>query len=531
MTAYTKQTWVNSAGGATPISAARLGHMEDGIYDTTPVLLYDASPGVVAYSNQEVVRIVGQGGAHPCQGTFTPTNANPMLIIEMFARVFGGALVDTTLVIGVRAGNDPTTPIAKPDPVLGTAIAATGVTGFQKIGLPAFGWEQTAASFHATVVFGQSRTASGGISTALTPGTTYIWQLVQTVQSAATTVTVGANPTLAGLSPDSTMVWVVNSGANTVTPVSLGARPLWMANGGMKDVLGNPMSWYPVAGTAIALPAGSGSWEAKVSPNNAYVAVSNRTTGTVSIINVATKAVIGTTAVLAALPVAKSLAWNSGSTVVWVALTNGTIVPITAATLAVGGAVTVAAAHAIALISAGGTTGWVVDLTTPQVFPLTGMTGGAVTVGGAIALANTPSNALAMILSTSILWVYTAANNSLIRITPAGVQTTTALVTALASCTSIAVTPDGGAVWVTDNTNSAILGFDVAGLQQSYYTFGGPVAGAYGVLLTNIDDIIVTLYSANGLRVWPSSYIDIDYANGFPPNQGVSVIAQGVTVP
>lgn len=33
MTAYEKQTWVNGVGGGTPISAARLAHMEDGIFD------------------------------------------------------------------------------------------------------------------------------------------------------------------------------------------------------------------------------------------------------------------------------------------------------------------------------------------------------------------------------------------------------------------------------------------------------------------------------------------------------------------
>lgn len=33
MTAYAKQTWINGAAGNTPISAARLGHMEDGIFD------------------------------------------------------------------------------------------------------------------------------------------------------------------------------------------------------------------------------------------------------------------------------------------------------------------------------------------------------------------------------------------------------------------------------------------------------------------------------------------------------------------
>lgn len=33
MAGYSKQAWVNGSGGATPINATRLGHMEDGIFD------------------------------------------------------------------------------------------------------------------------------------------------------------------------------------------------------------------------------------------------------------------------------------------------------------------------------------------------------------------------------------------------------------------------------------------------------------------------------------------------------------------
>lgn len=33
--AYTKQTWVDTAAGGTPVSASRLNHMEDGIFDAS----------------------------------------------------------------------------------------------------------------------------------------------------------------------------------------------------------------------------------------------------------------------------------------------------------------------------------------------------------------------------------------------------------------------------------------------------------------------------------------------------------------
>lgn len=495
-----------------------------------PVVLYDANPSWVHYSNQEVVRVVGSGGAHPCQGTFTPTTANPLLTIEMLARVLGGALCGTTLVIGVRADNNPAIPIAKPDPVQGIATAAPGVSEFQHIDLPAFAWEQIAAFFSYTIVFGKSRQQTGGVgvTSALNPGTTYIWQIVQTIYSAATTVgTNGVNPVTPGISPDYKTVWVPNSGSATVTPVSLGARPLWVLNGGMKDVFGNPMSWFPVAGSTIAV--GTGPFQCRVSPNGTYVAVGNNTAKTITIINAATKAVVATSAALAVGPGIKSLAWSSDSTVVWVALQNGTIVPITASSGAVGGAVTVAAGHVLQATSVGGTTGWILDLTTAQVFPLSGMTGSALTVGAAIPLASVGSN-LTMSPADGSLWVYRLANNSLVRITTGGVQSTTVLTSAIASCTGMAIHPDGSAIWLADY-DTAVIGFDCAGLQQSYYTMGGAVAGAYGVVLSDIDDIIVTLYNGNGLRVWPSSYIDCNGSVGFPANMGVSVIGRGVTVP
>src|SRR5688572_12141853 len=84
------------------------------------VVLYDASPAVSAFSNQEVVKVIGSAGANPCRGTFIPTTANPRFQIELRGSVYGGAMVNTMLVVGVRAGNDPTLPIAKPDPTAGT---------------------------------------------------------------------------------------------------------------------------------------------------------------------------------------------------------------------------------------------------------------------------------------------------------------------------------------------------------------------------------------------------------------------------
>src|SRR5262249_27713498 len=45
---YTKQTWVDGSGGATPISAARLGVVEEGILDVS------RAPAVKAYSNVAV---------------------------------------------------------------------------------------------------------------------------------------------------------------------------------------------------------------------------------------------------------------------------------------------------------------------------------------------------------------------------------------------------------------------------------------------------------------------------------------------
>jgi hypothetical protein len=181
------------------------------------------------------------------------------------------------------------------------------------------------------------------------------------------------------------------------------------------------------------------------------------------------------------------------------------------------------------MTSVGGTTGWVLDYGNAQVFPLSGMTGSAITVGGAIALASN-GDFCAMNPVDGALFVHRTSNNSIVRVTTGGVQSTTVLHTAITTCVGMAIKPDGSSIWLTDY-NTAILGFDVAGLQQSYYTSGGPVAGAYGVVLSTYDDICVTLYNGNGLRVWPSAYITCDGGNGFPPNQGVSVIAQGVTTP
>lgn len=485
-------------------------------------VLYDANPQHGPFSQQEVYRIIGQGGANPCAGTFTPGQANPKLDLELMAGVYGGALVSTQLLIGVRAGNDPSVPLWAIDPTTGLVTAAPGVTQFQKVFLPSLEWEQVVASFSTSVVFGKTRSTTG-----LVPGTRYIWQLVQIVQSAAASYNVGASPITPGMSPDDSTVWVPNSGAGTVQPVSLGARPTWATNGGKKDVAGNPMAWASVVGAAITV--GTAPYQCAVSPNGAYVAVANHTSMTITIINAVTKAVVATSASLGSLLGIKCLAWSSDSTVVWVSLPTGTIVPVTAATGAVGTAVTVSAGKNLWIVSAGGTTGWVLDLGTPgKVYPLSGLTGGAVTVGAPITLAN-PANNLCM-AADGVLWVYTPANNSIVKVTTAGVQSTSSLINALASCTGMAITPNGLAIWITDFTGGRLVGFGTTELVQVYYTAAPEVAGCYGVCLSSIDDIVITRYTAGMIRIWPNAYITCG-TNSFPPNQGVSVVAEGVSVP
>lgn len=486
-------------------------------------VLYDDNPSFGPFSQQEVYRIVGQGGAKPCAGTFTAGITNPKLDLEMLAGVYGGALISTQLLIGVRAGNDPSVPLWATDPTTGLVTAAPGVTQFQKVFLPSFDWEKVAASFSVPVVFGKTRGTTG-----LVPGTRYIWQLVQIVQAGAASYNVGANPITPGISPDDSTVWVPNSGAGTVSPVSLGARPTWATNGGKKDILGGPMAWASVVGAAIAV--GTAPYQCLVSPNGAYVAVANHTSMTVTIINAVTKAVVATSASLGSLLSIKCLAWSSDSTVVWVALPTGNIVPITAATGAVGTAVTVAAGKNLWIASApNGTAAWVLDLGTPgKVYPLSGMTGVAVTVGAPITLAN-PANNLC-VANDGTLWVYCPAINSILKVTTAGVQSTSALISALSSCTGMAITPNGLAIWITDFTGGRLLGFGTAELVQVYTTTDPAVAGCYGVCLSNIDDIFITRYSAGMVRVWPNAYITCG-TNSFPANQGVSVLAQGVSVP
>jgi DNA-binding beta-propeller fold protein YncE len=479
-----------------------------------PAILYNANPNYGPYYHQEIFKIVGHGGANPCVGTFTPKGTSVQLDVTLIGQNSGGAMATHALMVGVSP-SAPTVPIFKEDPVLGSPpLPAAGITGFQVKWLASFGWETITAVARQIVVI-----------TGLTPGTTYTWQIAQIVQAAAVTINVGTSPVTPDISPDDKTVWVPNSGANTVVPVSLGARPNWIMNGGQKDVLGNPMSWYPIAGTPIALPAGSTPFQCLVSPNGAYVAVANNLAKTVTIINAATKAVVVTSAALAASPGIKSLFWSSDSTVVWVALPNGTIVPITAATGAVGAAVTVAAGKNLFGVSKG-TVGWAVDLT-GTAYPLSGLTGGAVTVGAGITLPYS-ANCIAISPNDGSLWTGNAANKMLTRTTTAGVQSSTALTNALSSITGMALSADGQALWLSDYTGNAFVGFSVQDSRQVYYSSGGALNGTYGVAVSaTCEDLVATSYSGGTLRVWPGSFSAIG-TNAFPPGQGVTVLAEGV---
>jgi hypothetical protein len=59
--AYTPQAWANDAAGGTPISAARLTHIEDGVEDADARLTI-VEPAVVAAAARAVALAVVLGG-------------------------------------------------------------------------------------------------------------------------------------------------------------------------------------------------------------------------------------------------------------------------------------------------------------------------------------------------------------------------------------------------------------------------------------------------------------------------------------
>lgn len=68
MTLYTKQTWVDGSAGGTPVSAARLSHIEEGIRVAAEEVtaLTEVPPGTYTeFSNITVVVYTGSWPARP----------------------------------------------------------------------------------------------------------------------------------------------------------------------------------------------------------------------------------------------------------------------------------------------------------------------------------------------------------------------------------------------------------------------------------------------------------------------------------
>jgi hypothetical protein len=61
--AYTKQTWANTSGGGTPISAARLNYIEDGLEDAAD----DADQGVSDAATAAAAAVTAQDAADAAQ--------------------------------------------------------------------------------------------------------------------------------------------------------------------------------------------------------------------------------------------------------------------------------------------------------------------------------------------------------------------------------------------------------------------------------------------------------------------------------
>lgn len=68
MTLYTKQTWVDGSAGGTPVSAARLSHIEEGVRKAAEEVtgILDSPPGTFSeVSNLTVVMYTGSWPTRP----------------------------------------------------------------------------------------------------------------------------------------------------------------------------------------------------------------------------------------------------------------------------------------------------------------------------------------------------------------------------------------------------------------------------------------------------------------------------------
>lgn len=98
---YTRQTWVDGSGGATPINASRLAHMEDGIYDADTAVLTPTGVKTGSYAAQpgELVPFDTTSGGRTLTLPSTPPDKTRVAAKVVLGTVgVGGVLTNTLLV-------------------------------------------------------------------------------------------------------------------------------------------------------------------------------------------------------------------------------------------------------------------------------------------------------------------------------------------------------------------------------------------------------------------------------------------------
>lgn len=235
-------------------------------------------------------------------GTFVPTSQDYLLKLNLRGNNLGGAYAAFTFLAG-QNGGAATTPLAIANMQSG-AVAAGGVTDFRSVLAGQIMWEQVGNSHYEWRLTG------------LTPGATYTWQVMAGEAGGAQRVgDVGSNPYGADLSPDNRTLWVANNGDNSVIPITVGMRPNW------QNAFGNAP---PFSASGRPIPGFTSPYGVAVSPDGTKVAVCNSTARTITIINAATKQIVGTSAALSGTGSVFYCGWTQDSSTLW-AGSNGSL--------------------------------------------------------------------------------------------------------------------------------------------------------------------------------------------------------------
>lgn len=267
--------------------------------------------------------------------------------------------------------------------------------------------------------------------------------VVSLASGAKTANSGGANlksPTSIAVTPDGTTAYLANSGASTVTPVTLS-----------NDTAGTPVTVGSKPPVAIAItPSGATAWVADGTGNVVTpVTVATNTAG--SSINV------GFNATAIAIAPDGTTAWIAGQT---------SVIPINLSTSATGTKLTQSGTSFQSIaISPDGTTAYLVDSSGKKLWPLNVASS---TWGSAITFSFTPQ-AVAISPDGTTAWV--AGGTTIVPVTLSSGAVGSSVTVAGASFSGIAVTPNGCWVYAADSSANN----QVVPVSTTSYSEGTPI--------------------------------------------------------